>query len=190
MNEMSVLNTLARKQKAADANKDDGALMDQLIEAFTERDQQKALAARLIARNALLEEDTARQRERAETATTELSDWKAKCATLEERCANLSMPAPAPERPAVDYEAKCDSLLAKLADLESKHAACGPKADAQRRVEEVLRAQVADLKSQALAVPAVVETEREYEEPTGCQIDVIRGGDDRMRSLVVRYTKS
>lgn len=189
MNEMSVLNTLARKQKAADSSKDDSALMDQLIEAFKDRDQQKALAAQLLAREPQLKDEAARQRERADAALIELSDWKAKCATLEERCANLSIPAPAPERPAIDYEAKCDSLLSKLADLEAKHAACGPRSDAQRRVEEVLRAQVADLKSQALAVPAVVEHEREYEETTGCQIDVIRGGDDRMRSLVVRYTK-
>ena len=190
MSDNSIIARLDASRRKVEPAKDDGAFMERWIETSRKLEVAEAALSRLNSRIGQADEEVFRLREQLSSATTENAELKGKCATLEERCANLSMPAPAPERPAVDYEAKCDSLLVKLADLESKHAACGPKADAQRRVEEVLRAQVADLKSQALAVPAVVETEREYEEPTGCQIDVIRGGDDRMRSLVVRYTKS
>lgn len=187
--DLAVLNNLARKAKAAPEKKDDSALMDRLIEANKKRDESETLVQRLMQRVSQADEEVSRLRDQIASASNEAAEWRSKCAVLEERCSHMSKPSePSPPVQAVpnDYEQR----IAEVADLRVQVARLETSAEAASRMESQLRMQIT---AQEARIAALM-TEEKHDMPMpingsdGYEIDVLRGGDDRIRTLKVRYT--
>ncbi|HUV63087.1 MAG TPA: hypothetical protein VMW24_04260 [Sedimentisphaerales bacterium] len=114
------------------------------------------------------------KKEKIEVLEKRVIELEVDNATLRERTANYT---------------RDEAVVTKAAGLEARNASLEVTVREHVRMETNLREQISKLDAQ-ISAAAKSPVNVEYEEPTGCQIDVIRGGDDRMRSLVVRYTKS
>lgn len=120
------------------------------------------------------------------SACSQRDDAEKRCAEMQGRLAAV----PAVVAPATDT--RYDSLVAEFADLRVAHGSCGAKEEGLRQVIAELRKTNDMLTAQIQA--CLTEDDEEPEEPAespegGCDIEVVRGSDDRVRSLRVRYTK-
>lgn len=119
------------------------------------------------------------------------SDAERRCAEMQGRIAGMES-APKPEAEDDEYEMKYESLVSEHADLRVAHGACAAREEGLRQLIAELRRSNETLTAQvqaALAEEPEDESEDESEAEGGCEIEVLRGGDDRVRSLRVRYTK-
>ena len=80
-------------------------------------------------------------------------------------------------------------MMSENTDLKVKVSALEAEVTERKRMETLLREQNYKLSTrvQVLETPEIEEVETETS-PEGYDIDVMRGGDDRIRSLRVRYT--
>lgn len=124
----------------------------------------------------------------------ELAAAGSRCDDAERRCAEMQgrltgmASAPAPAAP---DNSKYESLVADYTDLRVMHGSCAARESGLQQVIAELRRANETLSAQ---VQAALTEEEEPEEPEsegddGCEIDVVRGGDNLIRSLKVRYTK-
>jgi len=95
--------------------------------------------------------------------------------------------APAPVN---DSTSKYEALVAEYTDLRVAHGSCAAKEEGLRQLNTELRNQNEALLAQIQA--CLVEDEEAPEAPEtdkleGCEIEVIRGGDDRVRGYKVKY---
>jgi peptidoglycan hydrolase CwlO-like protein len=127
---------------------------------------------------------------RAELAgcCTQRDEAQRRCAEMEGKMASAEKPE-APE-PDDEYEVKYEALVAEHTDLRVMHGACAAKEAGLnqvitelRRANETMQAQI-----QACMVEEPEEPEEEEDSESGCEIEVVRGSDDRIRSMRVRYT--
>ncbi|MEK9809456.1 MAG: hypothetical protein VW362_03345 [Candidatus Nanopelagicales bacterium] len=93
--------------------------------------------------------------------------------------------------PANDSTMKYEALVAEHTDLRVQHGACAAREQGLqqviaelRRANDTLSAQV-----QAALTEEPEEPEETESEDTGFDVEVVRGGDDRIRTLRVRPTK-
>ena len=130
---------------------------------------------------------------RAELAgcCTQRDEAQRMCAEMEGKMASAKT-TEAPE-PDDEYEMKYEALVSEHTDLRIAHGACAAKESGLNQVIVELRRANETLTTQMQAMLTEDETEDESEDATeeegGCEIEVLRGGDDRIRSLRVRYTK-
>jgi len=91
--------------------------------------------------------------------------------------------------PVSDNVSKYESLVADYTDLRVLHGSCAAKEEGLRQLNAELRKQNDNLQAQiqACLVEDEEPEETSEEKMEGCEIDVIRGGDDRVRSYKVRY---
>jgi chaperonin cofactor prefoldin len=113
-------------------------------------------------------------------------DAERRCAEMQGRLSGMES---APKLTAPD-NSKYEALVAEHTDLRVMHGSCAARENGLnqvitelRRANETLQAQI-----QACMVEEPEEPESEDEGESGCEIEVLRGGDDRIRSLKVRYT--
>lgn len=106
------------------------------------------------------------------------------CAEYKGRSEAATVPAAVP-----DTTNKYEALVAEFTDLRVLHGSCAAREKGLqdviaelRRVNETMQAQI-----QAALTEDEEPEEKDSETESGCEIDVIRGGDDRIRSLKVRY---
>lgn len=113
-------------------------------------------------------------------------DAERRCAEMQGRLAGIAS-APAP---AASDNSKYEMLVAEHTDLRVMHGSCAARESGLQQVIAELRRANETLSTQ---VQAALTEEEEPEAPEsedeGCEIEVLRGGDDRIRSLKVRYTK-
>lgn len=111
------------------------------------------------------------------------------CAEYKGRSEAVVTPVAAPVA-APDATNKYEALVAEFTDLRVLHGSCAAREKGLqdviaelRRVNETMQAQI-----QAALTEDDEPEEEGSETESGCEIDVIRGGDDRIRTLKVRYT--
>jgi len=114
-------------------------------------------------------------------------DAERRCAEMQGRLSGME----SSPKPAAPDNSKYEALVAEHTDMRVAHGACAARDAGNqqviaelRRANETLQAQI-----QACMVEEPEEPESEDEGESGCEIEVLRGGDDRIRSLKVRYTK-
>jgi hypothetical protein len=111
-----------------------------------------------------------------------------RCAEMQGRASAVVAPPAAP-----DSGAKYEALVSEFSDLRVEHGGCAAREEGLRQLITELRRQNDTLTAQIQACLTEDESEDESEDDTeetgGCEIDVVRGGDDRIRSLKVRYVK-
>lgn len=154
---------------------------------LVERERQYAALLELHERmKADLNEQVAAARAECEAMRSQKDAAERQCAEYKGRAEGAT---PAPVN---DTSLKYESLLAEHTDLRVLHGACAARENGLQQVISELRKANDTLNAQVQAAlteePEEPETETEAPEG-GCEIDVIRGGDDRIRSLKVRYTK-
>ena len=128
-------------------------------------------------------DDTSAMMAKLEDANKRNTELEVEVATLRERCASMEKcMAEEKDDAEEDAQEKVELALAR-AEAAAAQAACAKLQDtvAQLTVEVKLL--------QSCMTEDATETEDDSEEESGCEIEVLRGGDDRIRSLRVRYTK-
>jgi DNA-directed RNA polymerase subunit L len=132
-------------------------------------------------------------RETIDRLTAELTASQSRCDDAERRCAEMQGRISGMEsapKPAAPDNTKYEALVAEHTDLRVTHGACAAKEAGLnqviaelRRANETMQAQI-----QACMVEEPEEPEEEEDSESGCEIEVVRGSDDRIRSMRVRYT--
>lgn len=191
MDETSIITALARKgaqsmKEPPKERADDGALVRALADAERRVQQVESATRAAIA-------EINRQRDEYEktiaAVRSELAVKETLCAQLQARCDMLEK-----REPEVRYQENAadptlrennDRLRSEIASLQVECAQCRGERDELRRSVTQLESTIEWHRSVTVEEP---EKEEETKEPLGCDIDVVRGGDDRIRTLRVRYT--
>jgi hypothetical protein len=194
--EMSVLNTLARRRAAppaAAAPTGDG-MIEPILEAQERARKYKALAdgylEALNQAKAAHATELAQARGECDQMRVERDAAARECAEYKGRCDVMSN-APKPEAHVDTFEAKYEAKCAELVDVQVQHASCPTKIQSKDQIIVMLNGQVADLTARlkTAEAPKPQEAESEADDATGCEIEVVRDGAEKIRSLKVRYTK-
>jgi len=134
------------------------------------------------------EEELAGLRAELTTACAQRDDAERRCVEMQGRIAGMEA-APRP----VDNGSKYEALVSEFSDLRVEHGACAARENGlQQLIAELRRANdtlTAQIQACLTEDESEDESEDDSEEDGGCDIEVVRGGDDRIRSLKVRYTK-
>ena len=192
--ELGVLNMLARRQKEAKESRTDGVPAHLYIEAERRADNAEQ-TVRLITAQAARDRD-AFEAERASLREA-TAKWEERFiaeqnrrAEAEARAANIPTPSAAILTSGVDQEkydakcAECSDLQVRLASVSATHAECSRRDAMQKEQVQMLSSRVQVLEK--VDKPNPVDIPRANLD--GYDIDVVRGGDDRIRSLKIRYT--
>lgn len=119
-------------------------------------------------------------------AGTRCEDAERRCAEMQGRISGMG----AAPKPAVPDNSKYESLVAEYTDLRVMHGSCAARENGLQQVIAELRRANETLTAQVQAALTEEEEPKVTEdEDGGCEIDVMRGGDNLIRSLKVRYTK-
>ena len=91
--------------------------------------------------------------------------------------------------PVNDSTSKYESLVAEYTDLRVLHGSCAAKEEGLRQLNSELRKQNDALQAQiqACLVEEPEESEKEEGPLGGCEIEVVRGGNDLVRTYKVKY---
>lgn len=126
----------------------------------------------------------------ADAARAECNAMREQRDAAERTCAEYKGRSEVPAPAVPDASLKYESLVAEHSDLRVMHGACAAKEEGLRAVISELRRENETLQSQIQA--CLTEDESEPEEspsvPEGFEVEVVRGGDDRIRTLRVRPT--
>ncbi len=184
--DLSILNTLARKKLAKIEPPAERPNNDAVLAGLLSAEREKRLEAER-GRDAILDasaQQSARDRAEIDSLKAELA------ASRERESAALARPVEtiqaAPQAPAhPDYEER----IAEISDLRVKVASLEAERTAQGRMETQLKLQITerDNRIRALIQEARDEEKSPEYQDTGCEIDVLRDGGDKIRSLRVRY---
>jgi hypothetical protein len=185
-----VSNAIARLHASA---ADTGPSTNELVRMHAELSQAAVDLAAVRAVNDQLGKDNVALRAEVESLRAQKAASDLACAEMRGRMSGMETEAPeAPEpaEPEEDYEAMYEAMCEKYNELRVEHAGCAPALAAEKQVTAEVRRSNETLAAQIQACRTEDATESEDDtEEGGCEIEVLRGGDDRIRSLKVRYTK-
>lgn len=185
MDETSIIASLARRgARMKDTEKEpvdvERALFAQLAECRRECEQHKAAALSAADMYNRACDQHKREmdavREQVASSNSTLAQWQAKCEALEKR------------PPEVRYQTNAadDSLRTENAALQARCARAEALSEEKDRTIGRLDAQITQMRS----VPEPEEPEaEEHEDQPSYDIDVVRGGDNRIRTLRVRVAE-
>lgn len=178
-----VLTMLARKNVKLDkpAGSDTSAWLDQLVRA-NEQVRKAEAHTQAVVEQAMRDREAHQvelgaMRAQVQALTGDCAHWKAK--------AESASAAPGPVQVRYETNPADESLKSEIADLRVRCATAEARCAEQERTMEVLRAKPMEAEREA---PEMMEHTEAA--PTNYDIDVMRGGDDRIRSLRVRVSNT
>ena len=193
IDDRSVLNVLARRQSQpkVEPPRDDSAIVTKYL-LQSERDKENAeRTLRSVMATANAEKDSMQAeitslREQASSLQTQLAEASSAKSSAEMKVAMLEA---RPALVATQDNSRSDGLMSENTDLKVKVSALEAEVTERKRMEILMREQNDKLSTRILVLETPETDEVETTEaPEGYDIEVLRGGDDRIRTLRVRYT--